>query len=246
MGADLTVGKKGEIHIWRNADSQIERAVVYQITKQKETYTAAVRYDTESSPGVEEDIASRTFVISITYSLADTGDYVAVGYVKGEKTAYLSYTIVPISVAEKKETGGNEDDTGGNSNTGGSSGKENNSKKDITNIKKQPEVSKKVIIPKVAKVKKYKVKAKKKGFVLTWKKDSKVSGYQVQVSAKKNFKGAKKISVKKSKTKYKISKLKAGKKYYIRIRAYRTYQTQDGRKKKAYGKWTIKKGRTKR
>ena len=160
-GADLTVGKKGEIHIWRNADSQIERAVVYQITKQKETYTAAVRYDTESSPGVEEDIASRTFVIPITYSLADTGDYVAVGYVKGEKTAYLSYTIVPISVAEKKETGGNEDDTGGSgtgetgtggkpaggngggtssaggkgNNAGGGNGKENNSKKDITNIK---------------------------------------------------------------------------------------------------------------
>lgn len=271
-GADLTVGKKGEIHIWRNADSQIERAVVYQITKQKETYTAAVRYDTESSPGVEEDIASRTFVIPITYSLADTGDYVAVGYVKGEKTAYLSYTIVPISVAEKKETGGNEDDTGGSgtgetgtggkpaggngggtssaggkgNNAGGGNGKENNSKKDITNIKKQPEVNKKVIIPKVAKVKKYKVKAKKKGFLLTWKKDSKVSGYQVQVSAKKNFKGAKKISVKKSKTKYKISKLKAGKKYYIRIRAYRAYQTQDGRKKKAYGTWIIKKGKTKR
>lgn len=271
-GADLTVGKKGEIHIWRNADSQIERAVVYQITKQKETYTAAVRYDTESSPGVEEDIASRTFVIPITYSLADTGDYVAVGYVKGEKTAYLSYTIVPISVAEKKETGGNEDDTGGSgtgetgtggkpaggngggtssaggkgNNAGGGNGKENNSKKDITNIKKQPEVNKKVIIPKVAKVRKYKVKAKKKGFLLTWKKDSKVSGYQVQVSAKKNFKGAKKISVKKSKTKYKISKLKAGKKYYIRIRAYRAYQTQDGRKKKAYGTWIIKKGKTKR
>lgn len=260
---DLTVGKKGEIHIWRNADSQIERAVVYQITKQKETYTAAVRYDTESSPGVEEDIASRTFVIPVTYSLADTGDYLVVGYVKGEKTAYLSYTIVPISVTEKKESGGDEDDTGGSGTgesgtgesgmggkptggNGGGNGKENNSKKDITNIKKQPEVSKKVIIPKVAKVKKYKVKAKKKGFVLTWKKDSKVSGYQVQVSTKKNFKGAKKISVKKSKTKYKISKLKAGKKYYIRIRAYRTYQTQDGRKKKAYGKWTIKKGRTKR
>lgn len=243
---DLTVGKKGEIHIWRNADSQIERAVVYQITKQKETYTAAVRYDTESSPGVEEDIASRTFVIPVTYSLADTGDYLVVGYVKGEKTAYLSYTIVPISVTEKKETGGDEDDTGGNSNTGGSSGKENNSKKDITNIKKQPEVGKKVIIPKVAKVKKYKVKAKKKGFVLTWKKGSKVSGYQVQISTKKNFKGAKKISIKKSKTKYKISKLKAGKKYYIRIRAYRAYQTQDGRKKKAYGTWIIKKGKTKR
>lgn len=100
--------------------------------------------------------------------------------------------------------------------------------------------SKKTSIPNVAKVKKFKVRAKKRGVVLTWKKDSKISGYQIQVSTKKNFKGAKKIFIKKGKKKYKISKLKTGKKYYVRIRAYQFYQASDGVRKRAYGKWTIK------
>ena len=99
-------------------------------------------------------------------------------------------------------------------------------------------------IPKVAKVSrlkgKAKLKGKKKTLELTWKKVSGASGYQIQFNTKKSFKGAKKISVKKSKSKYIISKLKAGKKYYVRIRAYQLYQTQSGKTKKAYGKWTVK------
>ena len=96
----------------------------------------------------------------------------------------------------------------------------------------------------MAKVKKFKVKAQKKGLVLTWKKNATVSGCQVQISTKKNFKGAKKFSVKKNRAKYKIGKLKSGKKYYVRIRACQPYKTQDGKKKKAYGKWTVKRIRT--
>lgn len=95
-------------------------------------------------------------------------------------------------------------------------------------------------VPKVAKVKKFKAKAQKKGLVLTWKKNAKVSGYQIQISTKKNFKRAKKFSIKKKKNKYKIAKLKSGKKYYVRIRAYQSYKTQDGKKKRAYGKWVVK------
>lgn len=99
-------------------------------------------------------------------------------------------------------------------------------------------------IPKVAKVSrlkgKAKLKGKKKTLELSWKKVSGASGYQIQFSTKKSFKGAKKISVKKSKSKYIISKLNAGKKYYVRIRAYQLYQTQSGKTKKAYGKWTVK------
>ena len=71
-----------------------------------------------------------------------------------------------------------------------------------------------------------------------------VSGYEVQISTKKNFKSAKKISIKKSKSKYMASKLKSGKKYYVRIRAYTSYKTQDGKAKKAYGKWMVKTIRT--
>ncbi len=96
-------------------------------------------------------------------------------------------------------------------------------------------------VPQVAKVGrlkgKVKTKGKKKTLELTWKKGSGASGYQIQVSTKKSFKGAKKITVKKNK--YKVSKLKPGKKYYVRVRAYRTYQSQNGKTEKAYGTWTV-------
>lgn len=33
------------------------------------------------------------------------------------------------------------------------------------------------------------------------------------------------------------------KKYYVRIRAYRSYKTKEGKKKKEYGKWIVKLGK---
>lgn len=49
-----------------------------------------------------------------------------------------------------------------------------------------------------------------------------VSGYKLEISSKKfNWKKAKKYSVKSTKRKYTFSKLKAGKKFYVRIRAYK-------------------------
>ena len=45
-----------------------------------------------------------------------------------------------------------------------------------------------------------KVKAGKKKLTVTWKKDKNVSGYQIQVATKKNFKGAKTYTVKSYKT----------------------------------------------
>ncbi len=244
-----TDGRGGKITIKRNPTSEIDSVVLYQITKSAGIYTAALRYDTKSSWGVKEEEENHAFVIPTAYFLADTGDYVAVGYTENGKTAWLSDTIVPLLVTVRKAwngngtstggTGGSNNSTEGGNNTTGGTGTANSEEK-------KQQTDKKIVIPKVAKVKGYKVKAKKKGFILTWKKDSKVSGYQVQFSTKKNFKGAKTISISKSKTKYTTSKLKAGKKYYIRIRAYRIYQTQEGKKKKVYGKWTTKYCRTKR
>lgn len=97
-----------------------------------------------------------------------------------------------------------------------------------------------ISVPKVAKVTqlKGKVKGKKRTLELTWKKVSGASGYQVQVSTKKSFKGAKKRSLKKNK--YKISKLKPGKKYYVRVRAYQNYRSEDRKTGRAYGAWTGK------
>jgi uncharacterized protein YjdB len=93
--------------------------------------------------------------------------------------------------------------------------------------------SSKVTVPKVKSVK---VTAKKKKLVISWKKASGVSGYQIQISTKSNFKGKKSIFVKKSKNQYTV-KLKAKKKYYIRIRAYKNYEDEFGDVEKKYGKW---------
>ena len=74
-------------------------------------------------------------------------------------------------------------------------------------------------------VKKGKVKVK-------YKKVAGAAGYQIQYSLKSNMKSAKSKTTKKAT--YTISKLKKGKKYYVRVRAY-------NKGKKAYGDWSRKK-----
>ena len=82
------------------------------------------------------------------------------------------------------------------------------------------------------KVKGLKVTCKARKFTVSWTKNKKASGYQVQYRKK----GAKKFSnLKKATTKLKVKskKLKKGKKYQFRVR---TYKVING--KKVYGKWT--------
>ena len=76
----------------------------------------------------------------------------------------------------------------------------------------------------------------RKKISLKWKKDSSVTGYQIQYSTSKKYskKSTKTITVnKKSTTSKSISKLKSKKKYYVRIRGYKQSQG-----KKIYGAWT--------
>ena len=89
--------------------------------------------------------------------------------------------------------------------------------------------------PKASKIKK--IKQAKKSLKITWRKIKGVNGYQIQYSTSSKFKKAKKITIKKAKTTSKtIKKLKAKKKYYVRIR---TYITVNGKKK--YSNWSKKK-----
>ena len=78
------------------------------------------------------------------------------------------------------------------------------------------------------------VKAQSKAFTVKWKKKSGITGYQIQYSTNSKFKkGNKSIKIKNAKTiSKKITKLKAAKKYYVRIRTY---------KGKKYSKWSKKK-----
>lgn len=72
------------------------------------------------------------------------------------------------------------------------------------------------------------LKAGKKQLTVSWKKASGVTGYQVQYGLKKDFTGAKKVTVKKAATVQKVLKnLKAKKTYYVRVRAYRTVKGVD-------------------
>ena len=75
------------------------------------------------------------------------------------------------------------------------------------------------------------VKAQSKAFTVKWKKKSNITGYQIQYSTNSKFKkGNKSIKIKSAKTvSKKITKLKAAKKYYVRIRTY---------KGKKYSKWS--------
>lgn len=80
-----------------------------------------------------------------------------------------------------------------------------------------------------------KVTAQKKGFTAKWKKQAKqTTGYEIQYSTSSKFKGAKTIKNIKAKTTTKrISRLKAKKKYYVRIRTYKTIKG-----KKYYSDWS--------
>lgn len=79
------------------------------------------------------------------------------------------------------------------------------------------------------------IKAGNKSFTVKWKKKS-CTGYQVQYSTSKKFakKNTKTVKVKKAKTtKATVKKLKGKKKYYVRVRTYKTVK-----KKKYYSKWS--------
>lgn len=75
----------------------------------------------------------------------------------------------------------------------------------------------------------------KKKFTVTWAKVSGVKGYQIQYSSDKKFKkNNKNVTVTKQKTtKATVKKLKSKKKYYVRVR---TYKTVNG--KKIYSSWS--------
>lgn len=89
--------------------------------------------------------------------------------------------------------------------------------------------------PKLKKIVLNKVKAKKKAVVVAWEAVKNVTGYQLQLATDKKFKKNKKtVTVAKKKaTKKTVKKLKSKKKYYVRVRAYKT---QNG--KRTYSKWS--------
>lgn len=75
---------------------------------------------------------------------------------------------------------------------------------------------------------------KAKTMVVRWKQDKSVTGYQLAYATNSKFKGAKKVTLKGAKTNSAtVQKLKAGKKYYVRVRAYKKVGN-----KTIYGDWS--------
>ncbi len=93
------------------------------------------------------------------------------------------------------------------------------------------------IVPKSTSISK--VSALKKGFKLSWKKQkTQTTGYQIQYSTSSKFKKAKTVNVSKNKTTSKsVKKLSSKKKYYVRVRTYKTVKI-DGKTKKVYSSWS--------
>ena len=89
-----------------------------------------------------------------------------------------------------------------------------------------------------SKVKLTSVTAAKKAASLKWEKKTGISGYEIQYSTPGKFTASKTKTVKASKTaaSKKVSDLKSGKKYYFRIRTYKT--AADG---KSYAAWSAAK-----
>ena len=84
-----------------------------------------------------------------------------------------------------------------------------------------------------------KVKAAKKGFKVTWKKQAtQTTGYQVQYSTNSKFKSAKTVTISKNKTTSKsVGKLSAKKRYFVRVRTYKTVKV-NGKNVKLYSGWS--------
>ncbi len=93
------------------------------------------------------------------------------------------------------------------------------------------------IVPKGTSVSK--LTAGKKQFSVKWKKQAtQTSGYEIQYSTSSKMKNAKTVTIKKTgTTSTTVKKLKSGKKYYVRVRTYKTVKI-NGKSVKLYSSWS--------
>ena len=135
-----------------------------------------------------------------------------------------------------KDPDTDSDNSNTNSNTStNDNGNHNNTANNISDSKNQsdtPAGSQKVSVKKVT-LKSVKNKKGRKALV-NWKKVSNASGYAIQYSTSKKFKKPVTVKVKKAKTtSTTLKKLKKGKTYYVRVRAYKTVSSTN-----YYGKYS--------
>lgn len=144
--------------------------------------------------------------------------------------------IVADNNSGDNDNHGNTGNNGSNSNSGNNSGNNNNGNTiGNTNTAGSKFTVKKAAITSAK-------NSKKKQIIVKYKKVSGAKGYEISYSTNKKFK---KSVIKKTtkKTTYTIKKLKKGKTYYVRVRAYKI----DSTGKKVYGKYSaVKKVKVKK
>lgn len=165
--------------------------------------------------------------VSGTWTLKDNSAYCTV------KLGNVTYNCVFAYQKDESEAGKNVlTFTGAGSDNSTAWGVQSEKYKVVT-----PTPAKKIT---VANTKFTSIKGAKKAFTVKWKKVNGATGYQLQYSLKKNFKGAKTVNVKGTKNvKKTVKNLKKKKKYYIRIRAYKKSGGKYYYSKKWYAK-TVK------
>lgn len=139
------------------------------------------------------------------------------------------------------ENGDQNGNQGGDKNNtnGGQQDKNQTTTDDQTQNPVSPtnEEKKEIIDKKQVKTSVSKVKAGKKSFIVTWKKQTSngIKGYEIQYSTNKKFKkDVEIVSIGKNKTtSKKIKGLKSGKKYYVRVRTYKISNSN-----RVYSKWS--------
>lgn len=104
-------------------------------------------------------------------------------------------------------------------------------------------INNQIVIPsKPKKVTKVKITAGKKKLTVKWKKLSGANGYQIKIGTNKKI--TKNTKTYKAKANKKvIKKLKSNKKYFIKVRAYKTYKNTDEKTVYVYGKWSAVKSK---
>lgn len=146
-----------------------------------------------------------------------------------------SYAGTVCSAGTINNNTGNNNSNSANNNTGNTNNNKNNTKLSTkTTASKKP--TKRALLPveKMTGSLKSVKSPKKSTLMITWKKVGKITGYQVQFCAKRNFKkGTIERKFKKKVTKTQVGPLKSKRKYYVRMRPYTKSSS-----KMYYGKWS--------
>lgn len=243
--SEATIGESGYMTVHFSLIS-IDTSAIFQLVPQQDgSYIGKKRYDSRTSGEFDKEASEDFHVYRIeAFQESDAGEYIGISYNSSDTCAYVSTEIRTLTVRTSTQSGTEppQGTTGGvesDSDTPSVVVTDTDFGEDQRSVNDSSESG----ATEVEDIREYGCRrvtiGNKKTITVKWGKVPKASGYQVQISTKKNFRGAKKITLAKNKKKYTFSKLKKKKKYYIRIRVFRSYKTDGGKIKKAYSMWTV-------